>query len=54
MMKKFLAILALAVMLPVLGQEVLLDAKAKKKSSSKKGQTEVVEKKDTVKRKILE
>ena len=51
MMKKFLAILALAVMLPVLGQEVLLDAKAKKKSSSKKGQTEVVEKKDTVKRK---
>ena len=51
MMKKFLAVLALAVMLPVLGQEVLLDAKAKKKSSSKKGQTEVVEKKDTVKRK---
>ena len=49
-MKKFLAILALAVMLPILGQDVLLDAKAKK-AKGRKGKTEVVEKKDTVKKK---
>ena len=42
-------ILALVLVVPVLAQNYSLDAKAKK--TSKKGKTEVVEKKDTVKRK---
>lgn len=49
-MKKFLMILALAIMVPTMAQDAFLDAKVKKKSG-KKAKTEVVEKKDTVKRK---
>ena len=42
-------ILALVLVVPVLAQNYSLDAQAKK--TGKKGKTEVVEKKDTVKRK---
>lgn len=49
-MKKILAILALVMIVPIMAQDYTLDAKAKKKVG-KKGKTEVVEKKDTVKRK---
>ena len=49
-MKKILAVLALVMIVPIMAQDYTLDAKAKKKVG-KKGKTEVVEKKDTVKRK---
>ena len=49
-MKKILAILALVMIVPIMAQDYTLDAKAKKKTS-KKGKVEVVEKKDTIKRK---